>query len=90
MLVLQLCTFDVDEIEVVRAVAHWTQHSSWVASTYGGEAMKEKHVHALMLFVDPTCLSPAEFAEVDHLFFLNTQVRAPLPLVPRAVLSHQR
>jgi hypothetical protein len=78
-LVLQLCTFYVDEIDVIEAVEHWTLRSSWVQSTYGGATMKQGHVNALMMFVDPTCLSPAEFSRVDKLFFLQVQARYPLP-----------
>lgn len=73
IMALQSCRFEVPEIEVVRAIEQWTLNSPWVASTYGGAGMHSEHVNALTLFVDPTCLSPEEFAEVDHLFFLETQ-----------------
>ena len=73
IMALQSCRFAVPEIEVVRAFEQWTLNSPWVASTYGGAGMHAEQVQALTLLVDPTCLSPEEFAEVDHLFLLDSQ-----------------
>jgi hypothetical protein len=75
ILVLQACRFDVMEIEVIRAVHTWVLESPWVVSTYGGTGMHIDHLHALTLLVDPTCLTAEEFASVDSLFLLDTQVR---------------
>jgi hypothetical protein len=74
ILALQSCYFDAPEMEVITAVENWVLHSPWVDSTYGGAGMQDEQVRALSFFVDPTCLSAEEFATVDRLFFLDTQV----------------